>query len=197
MNAPKPTDQVHGRLQRAPDFTGGTLDRFSQVWLRHGLPGLALGILCLIVPSMREFALSSLERAAAVPLAYVGAYLAVFAALVLYAWRRDRQINGASIGWILYLLSVSAWEEWVFRLAVPYYAAARGLDLQMAVLLSSLTFGIAHYFTLRWRWQWCVGVFFGAMGLSRLMGTQFDLLLVIGVHWIVTFLNTSRPPGPR
>lgn len=147
---------------------------------------------------MRELAQSGLERAAAAPLFYVSAYLVVFAVLCAYLWRRDGRIEGTSIGWSVYLLGVSTWEEWVFRLAVPYYAAEQGVDLDLAVLLSSLAFGIAHFFTLRWRWQWCVGAFFGAMGLSRLMGNEFDLALVIGVHWIVTFLNTPRPPGkPR
>ncbi len=48
--------------------------------------------------------------------------------------------------------------------------------------------------SLEWRFEKFFGAFFGAMGLSNLMGLG-DLMLLIGIHWFVTFLNTPVPPS--
>ena len=115
--------------------------------------------------------------------------------LSLYAWYVDRRWRLEKLGWVLYLGALSAWEEWVFRLAVPYFMESRNVELSIAVLGTNIFFAAAHYFTLRWKWQWCVAVFFFGMLLSRQMDNHFDLLLVVGIHWVFTFLNTPRLPG--
>ena len=63
-----------------------------------------------------------------------------------------------------------------------------------AHVLSNLVFASLHYFTLRWRLVNCIATFLGGMGLSHLMG-QGDLLLVIMIHWLGTFINTPSPPS--
>lgn len=193
----KPAKSKH-RLQRSPDFTGGYLTRFGQVWLRHGLPGALLGLLCLAHPDMRQLLVDSLVGLSADPAKYFTVASLILIALTSYIVIIDRSIDAMSVGWILYVLAVSTWEEWVFRLAVPYFAQAQGASLLAAILLSNLAFGVLHYFTLRWKWQWCVGAFVGGMLFSRMLETRGDLALVIAAHWISTFLNTPRPPGsPR
>ena len=119
----------------------------------------------------------------------------ILGALISYIWVIDRAIDARAVAWILYALAISIWEEWVFRLAVPYFAQAQGVNLFAAIVLSNLAFGVLHYFTLRWKWQWCLGAFVGGMLFSRMLHTHGDLALVIAVHWISTFLNTPRPPG--
>ncbi len=183
------------RLQRSPDFTGGYLTQFRQVWLRHGLPGALLGLLCLAHPEMRLMLEASLEGLLSSPGKYLVGGLLILGALISYVWLIYRSIDARVVGWILYALAISVWEEWVFRLAAPYFAQAQGVNLFAAVLLSNLAFGGLHYFTLRWKWQWCLGAFVGGMLFSRMLYTQADLALVIAAHWISTFLNTPRPPG--
>ena len=138
---------------------------------------------------------ASLEGFVTNPVKYVTVALFILGALISYIWVIDRGIDARAVGWILYALAISVWEEWVFRLAVPYFAQAQGVNLFAAVVLSNLAFGVLHYFTLRWKWQWCVGAFVGGMLFSRMLHTHSDLALVIAVHWISTFLNTPRPPG--
>jgi len=186
-----------GRLQRPPDFTGRRLQRFSQVALRHGLPGALLGALCLYPPQMRELLRVNLEGMLREPVGYLTAGLAILAGLLTYAWFLDRKIDAAAAGWVLYLLAVSIWEEWVFRLAVPYYAQMQGFSLPVMALLSNLAFGLMHYFTLRWKWQWCLAAFIGGLALSRNLDAHHNLAVIIALHWIATFLNTPRPPGAR
>jgi hypothetical protein len=65
------------------------------------------------------------------------------------------------------------------------------------VVASNALFGFMHYFTLRWKWYWCVGAFLGGMALSRHLAQHQDLALIVAFHWIATFLNTPRPPGRR
>ena len=190
----KPVKSKH-RLQRSPDFTGGYLTRFRQVWLRHGLPGALLGLLCLAHPEMRLMLVASLEGFLTNPVRYVSVALFILAALIAYIGVIDRAIDARAVAWILYALAISVWEEWVFRLVVPYFAQAQGFNLFAAIVLANLAFGVLHYFTLRWKWQWCLGAFVGGMLFSRMLHTHADLALVIGVHWISTFLNTPRPPG--
>ena len=40
----------------------------------------------------------------------------------------------------------------------------------------------------------CMFTVFGGLGFSRLLHMTDDLALVVLVHWLVTFLNTPRPP---
>jgi hypothetical protein len=185
------------RLQRAADFTGERLDRFAQVAWRHGVPGLVLGAACLLAPGARAMLSGTTAALRADPSAYAASGLVFLAALVAYTVWLDRRVNAASVGWVLYLLCVSVWEEWVFRLALPELGTAWGLDRRTAVLASNLLFGLAHYFTLRWRWGWCVLVALGGLGLSRQLSQHHDLALLVGWHWVATVINTPRPPGRR
>jgi hypothetical protein len=183
------------RLQRPPDFTGARLSSFAQVAWRHGLTGAALAGVCLLVPDMRALLVNGLAALTAQPAVYLTRALVVGAALVAYTAWLERRVEAASAGWVFYLLAVSIWEEWVFRLAVPYFATGHGLALPLAAGLSNLVFGGLHYFSLRWKWQWCVLAGLGGMGLSRQLGLHGDLALVIGVHWVATVINTPRVPG--
>jgi hypothetical protein len=183
------------RLQRPPDFTGDRLNRFSQIFLRHGLPIALLGALCLIVPEMRALLADALAPLLAAPLRYLSTGLATLAALIAYAFYLDRRLDAGAMGWMLYLLAVSIWEEWVFRLAVPYFGETQGINLWMLVLTANLAFGAMHYFTLRWKWPWCLAAFLGGIALSRNLNQNFDLALVIAIHWVATYINTPRLPG--
>ena len=49
-----------GRLQREPDFTGTKLTTFTEVVLRHGLPGATIGLLLLMSPTARGWLLEAL-----------------------------------------------------------------------------------------------------------------------------------------
>ncbi len=131
------------------------------------------------------------------PQIYVLAGVMIVAGLSLYAWLIDRRWQFEKLAWVIYLGAVSIWEEWVFRLAVPYYLVSEGVELFVAVVAVNAIFAIAHYFTLRWKWQWCVTAFLFGMLLSRQMDNHFDLLLVAGIHWVFTYLNTPRLPGRR
>ena len=185
------------RLQRPPDFTGDRLTRFRQVFLRHGLPIALLAGLSLGVPEVRGLMLSALAGFLSAPLEYLAIGLLLGAAMIVYAYVLDRRLSAAAIGWMLYLLAVSAWEEVFFRLIVPYYGHAQGLDLRALIIASNVAFGALHYFTLRWKWPWCVAAFLGGMALSRNLDQNFDLALVIALHWVATFINTPRMPGQK
>lgn len=149
----------------------------------------------LSLPAMRGLLGAGLAELLAEPVPHLITALVIFCLLLGYAWLLDRRLDAAAAGWIVYLLAVSIWEEWVFRLAIPYYSQAQGLDLRAMVVLSNVAFGALHYFTLRWKWQWCLIACFGGMALSRHFHQHFDLVQVIVIHWIATFINTPRLPG--
>ncbi|NBC22758.1 MAG: CPBP family intramembrane metalloprotease [Gammaproteobacteria bacterium] len=183
------------RLQRPADFTGQRLRTFRAVLLRHGLPGAVLGALCLLHPQAGTLLDAALRGLLATPLSYIGFACLTFAGLVAYAWLIDRRLDPPAVGWILYLLAISTWEEWVFRVALPYLGEAQGIPLVAAVVVSNVAFGLMHYFTLRWKWPWCLAAALGGLALSRQFGDHADLAVIIGLHWVATFLNTPRPPG--
>ena len=194
-NTPPPKALSHRRLQRDKDFTGDRLTTFRQVFLRHGLPGLALAALCLVDPDLQAVFFDGLGRGFAYPLRYGLAFVLILSALSAYAWLTDRHWSWSGVSWMLYLGALSLWEEWVFRLAIPSILEGLGASMWTAAALSALVFGAAHYFTLRWKWQWCVGAFIGSLFLSRQMHMHGDLLLIAAFHWVATYLNTPRPPG--
>lgn len=183
------------RLQRDKDFTGDRLTTFRQVFLRHGLPGLALAVICICLPGMLPVFSDSLARAAAHVGSYAAVYALIFLGLCAYAWRLDRRLSAPLIGWILYLGALSFWEEWVFRLALPQALEGIGASVWLAAFVSAVLFGGLHYFTLRWKWQWCVAAAFGGLGLSQQMEIHNDLLWITAFHWIGTYINTPRLPG--
>lgn len=157
-----------------------------------------IGALCLSHPDLRALLAEALSRPGANPLHYFSAALVIFASLTAYVWFLDKKLDVRQVGWIFYLLLLSIWEEWLFRLAIPYFAKAQAVDLGVAVITSNLLFGLMHYFTLRWKWTWCLAAFLGGLGLSQHMASNFDLAAIIGIHWIATSLNTPRLPGqPR
>ena len=163
--------------------------------MRHGLPGLALALAFVAIPALQAHFIDSLERAMANPVRYALWAVVIFIGLNLYAWRTDRHWDLSKLGWIAYLGILSLWEEWVFRIAIPQTLEGLGASIWLAAALSAIAFGSAHYFTLRWKWQWCVGAMIGGLSLSRPMEMQGDLLLITAFHWIATTWNTPRPPG--
>ena len=183
------------RLQRAPDFTGGRLNTFRQIFLRHGLPGVLLGIGLLAYPGGWDLLLANLTSSNLT--IYMAWGVAIALGLSVYAAVIDRAWRPVQLGWVVYLGLLSLWEEWLFRLALPNVLADFGVTLFAAVLISNALFGAVHYFTLRWKWPWCVGVFLGGLALSRQLELHQDLLLITAYHWVGTFLNTPRSPGGR
>ncbi len=185
----------HRRLQRQPDFTGGRLSTFRDILFRHGLPGLFLAGCFVVFPELQAALLDSLGKAAAAPARYLILFAAIGIALNLYIWRLDRQLRLSQLGWVAYLGVLSFWEEWVFRIAIPQTLESWGIAVWGAAAISAVLFGSAHYFTLRWKWQWCIIACIGGFALSRQMEMRGDLLLITAFHWVATFLNTPRPPG--
>ena len=189
------TRSAQRRLQRERDFTGDRLTSFRQVILRHGLPGVLLATLCFAVPSLQAPFADGVANGLDQPGLYIAAALSIFIGLNAYAWFIDRSWSLSKTVWILYLGGLSFWEEWVFRLALPQLLEGWGATVGAAILVSAALFGGAHYFTLRWKWQWCLGAALGGIMLSRQMEVHNDLLLITAFHWIATYLNTPRPPG--
>jgi len=188
-------NDYHGRLQRSPNATGMRITRFREVLYRHGLPVGILALICLMVPQMKTSLKWGLERFLKTPLPYFLAAFGLMLFFVVSTVAAKRRLDARQILWIFYLMGISMGEEWVFRLAVPGFSAGY-IGLIPSIVLCNVVFAGMHYFTLRWKLRWCVVTFFGAMGLSRLMGNG-DLMLVIGVHWIATFLNTPVPVGSK
>ena len=186
---------AEGRLQRAPDFTGARLNSFASVVLRHGLPGLLLGLALLSVPALRDGLWLGLEAAAAKPLSYAAALAAVLVGASVYAGFSERSWQPRQLVWILYLGALSAWEEWVFRLALPQSFEMLGMGGWSAILLANAFFGALHYFSLRWKWTWCFAAFLGGLALSRHYAHEADFLALVAFHWIGTFINTPKAPG--
>ena len=186
-----------GRLQRPPDFTGNQLTTFRQVVTRHGLPGLVLAIACLAVPGM----LSALNLVLQPGISHSGTYLTatvvIFLGLLIFSAARDGELKRQQMLWVVYLGLLSLWEEWVFRVALPQIQISMGVSFVLAIIISNLLFGAMHYFTLRWRWQWCLGAIIGGLALSRHIHTHEDLLILTALHWLGTFINTPRPPAGR
>lgn len=184
------------RLQRDRDFTGERLSSFREVFLRHGLPGLGLGVSVLLIPDLQTVFIRSLTRASEHIALYAMIGITILIALNAYNWFLDRKWGVAQLGWIVYLGALSVWEEWVFRLALPHLLEGIGSSVWMAAVLSAILFGSVHYFTLRWKWHWCVGAGMGGLYFSHQMELHGDLLWVAAIHWVMTSINTPRPPSP-
>jgi len=183
------------RLQRDRDFTGDRLSTFREIFLRHGLPGWVLALICIGIPGLQIVFVGSIQKGLSSLNLYVISFVLLLLALNAHAWFIDKRWSLSKLGWIMYLGALSFWEEWVFRLAIPQMLEGLGASFWVAAVLSSLVFGAVHYFTLRWKWQWCVLAFIGGLALSRQMDLHGDLLLITAFHWIATYLNTPRPPG--
>lgn len=197
LSASTPPESSQRRLQRPPDFTGGLLTRFQDVSLRHGLPGVILAGLCLMHPGARELLTTALMPAMSQFGLYAIGALGLLILLCGLSWMIDKSFSQMKLLWVAYLLGISIWEEWVFRLAIPAILNDLEVDLRIAIVVSNMLFGLIHYFTLRWKWQWCFAAFLGGLALSRQFMEGGDFALIVAIHWIATFLNTPRFPGQK
>ncbi|MEM1155123.1 MAG: CPBP family intramembrane glutamic endopeptidase [Pseudomonadota bacterium] len=183
---------ARGRLQRGPSASGYRVATFADVFKRHGLTMSSLALLCLLLPT----SWSLLGNTTAPALNNPMPYLAALTGLLLFFtyWSRRHGLTATQqVPWLTYLLLISVVEELTFRLVLPQLLSSY-LDNRLAHVLSNIVFACIHYVTLRWRTVNCVATFFGGMGLSHLMG-RGDLLLVILIHWLGTFINTPSPPS--
>jgi hypothetical protein len=128
------------------------------------------------------------------PAKYALALLAILGFFYVVLLRKGLTLNRLQGMWVAYLLYISIVEELAFRLFLPLILDS-STGLIQAVVLSNFLFAGLHYFTLRWKWQNCLFAFVGGIGLSRLLDNSGDLVLVILVHFVATFLNTPSQPG--
>jgi hypothetical protein len=184
-----------GRLQRPPDFTGDQIQSFSAVFLRHGLPCALLGLLFLTDATVWPLLKSATAAARENSTLYLISTGLVFLCLLTHAALGKYPLVLRRIGWIVYLGCLSVWEEWVFRIGIPHYLGALGIGILLPILISNTLFGILHYFTLRWRWQWCLMAAIGGLFFSYNFVNHQNLLLIAGIHWVMTYLNTPRMPN--
>lgn len=181
-----------GRLQRAPSRSGYRVATFADVLKRHGLTMTCLALVCLLLPGTWQLIATTTQSFVRQPAPYLAGLVAMLLFFVYWS-RRHGLTAEKQAPWIGYLLLISVVEEITFRLVLPQLLSAH-MDTRVAHVTSNLLFACIHYFTLRWRMVNCIATFFGGMGLSHLMG-RGDLLLVILVHWLGTFINTPAPPS--
>ena len=181
-----------GRLQRDHGGHIVGLRTFSQVLTRHGaFMGSVALVLTLVMgaPALVQSLAVLFDQ----PGRYVLAIGFVVTGFVVYL--RVRGLTGGryQAWWIVYLFYISAVEEIAFRLYLPVGLNPL-LGPEAAIIASNAVFGAIHYVTLRWKLGHCVFAALGGIGLSRLLESSGDLMLVILVHFIATFLNTPRSP---
>jgi membrane protease YdiL (CAAX protease family) len=200
-NAHDKKDTLGGRLQRPSNMLSSMVTSFRQVLIRHGLTmltALALLLLALLLLAY-EFGIDHQILIPSRPLpvfVYLGAGVLMMAFAAGF-WRiRGAPIDARLWAWLVYLLAISVIEEIAFRVFAPILLD-HVFAPRMSVLFSNALFAGLHYFTLRWRLSNCVWVFLGGLGLARLFHETGDLALIIGVHWLATFLNTPTPPSGR
>lgn len=192
MNEQPARDKTTGRLQRSPTPSGYRVATFADVFKRHGMTMSILALICLVLPGSWALVTTTTAPAMREPMPYVMT-VAGLILFFIYWSRRHGFAADRQVPWVGYLLLISVVEEITFRLVVPQLLGAH-MDIRLAHVLSNLAFACIHYFTLRWRMVNCAATFLGGMGLSQLMG-RGDLLLLILVHWIGTFINTPAPPS--
>ena len=186
------------RLQRPADFTGLPLTSFSSVVKRHGLPVALIALFSLLLAVMDlPIPVSGLEPALSNTYRYTAVGIVIFIALFCYGLYLRRGPATQVFVWVVYLGLVSLWEEWVFRVIMPHFLQQFDIPLAASIVLSNLAFGAMHYFTLRWKWHWCLLAFLGGIALSRQFALHEDFLWLVGVHWIATFINTPRMPAKK
>ena len=166
---------------------------FKQVLYRHGgtmstLAALGL-MLTLASKLLNRYASDFLTD----PTLYLIAGTIICVFFILFLRFRKWELNKSQLLWIAYLLGISIVEEIAFRLTIPFLIMGVFGGF-LSVLLSNLVFALIHYVTLRWKLIPCVFTFMGGIGFSRLLENSENIVLVILVHWFVTFLNTPRPP---
>ena len=184
-----------GRLQRKPKG-GQYISSFRQVFLRHGMIMTAIALICVFSSQPAESLSSKSIDFLSRPVIYVAASGLIILFFVFFLYFIKRAINVSRALWVGYLLSISIVEEIAFRFAMPLLLAGVITNL-FAILISNLLFAGLHYFTLRWKPIPCFFTFLGGLGFARLLDNTENIVLVILVHWLVTFLNTPVPPSPR
>lgn len=192
MNEQPTRAKSTGRLQRGPTPSGYRVATFADVFKRHGMTMSTLALICLLLPGTWALVVTTTAPASREPMPYVAGVVGLFLFFAYWS-RRHGFAPGRQVPWVSYLLLISVVEEITFRLVVPQLLSAH-MDVRLAHVVSNLAFACIHYFTLRWRMMNCAATFLGGMGLSQLMG-RGDLLLVILVHWVGTFINTPAPPS--
>ena len=184
-----------GRLQRKPKG-GQYISSFRQVFLRHGMTMTAIALICMFSSQPAESLSSKSIDFLSRPEIYVAASGLILLFFVFFLYFRKRAITVSQTLWVGYLFGISTVEEIAFRLAMPLLLAGITTNL-FAILISNLLFAGIHYFTLRWKPIPCLFTLLGGLGFARLLDTSENIVLVILVHWFVTFLNTPVPPSPR
>ena len=182
-----------GRLQRPAKSRSSAVLQFRQVLSRHlvtmSLVAVVMGLWLARVDDWQGLLSPSIAH----PVHYLAMCAAIVAGIAIYQRLRGIPWSATQMGWVGYLFLISVVEEWAFRVFLPLYLMD-DLGARVSIVTSSVLFGGLHYFTLRWRLTACVMTMLGGLGFSRLLDVSGDLALVILVHWIVTFLNTPRPP---
>jgi membrane protease YdiL (CAAX protease family) len=201
----EPNQNRRGRLQRQAGSSGFLIDSFQWVLIRHGLTMSLLLIICL---GMLFYALghsgsgdkllgkSLLQGALEVNLLHFGLLIAVLGFAGGHWLWYGIDVKRQNFLWLGYLGMISFIEELLFRLVVPQLLHSF-LGSIGSVMVSNLVFAGLHFLTLRWRLRHCIVVFFGGLGLSRLLQVTDDFVLIVLVHWFFTFLNTSQPPRAK
>jgi len=182
-----------GRLQRPMSSSGSFVTSFFQVLQRHGGLMSVVAAILLLIPGSIEVLLQLIIPFQSAPNHYLWASFLILCFFLLYWVFNDRKVNMEQLVWAAYLFFISALEEVAFRALLPALLV-NNLGVIVAVVLSNLIFASVHYITLRWKFSNCVGVFIGGLALSRLLHNTEDIVLVILVHWWVTFLNTHLAP---
>ena len=184
-----------GRLQRIPR-NDQYISSFQQVLLRHGITMTAIAIVLMLSSSATLTLISNIEDFIKRPGVYAVASALIIVFFVLFLSFRKPPIGCSQSLWMVYLFGISVVEEIAFRLAMPLILSGMTTSL-LAILISNCLFAGLHYFTLRWKLIPCIFTFLGGLGFARLLETSGNLVLVILVHWVVTFLNTPVPPNQR
>jgi len=182
-----------GRLQRPAARSTQAIFQTRQVIQRHLLTMLVITVAAGALLGSAEALRAWLTPLTMHRVGYGLATLLILGLMLAFLHFRRVPISQMQWGWLAYLLLISMVEELAFRVFLPLYLD-QFFDLRTSVIISSVIFGALHYWTLRWRLGACVFTVFGGLGFSRLLHTTDDLALVVLVHWLVTFLNTPRPP---
>ena len=196
MSAPEREESMPfpgGRLQRPAKARFRAVLHFRQVLARHLVTMSVVAVVTGLWISGVDDWKRLLSPLIAHPVHYLAICVAIVAGIAIYQRVRSIPWSAAQVGWVGYLFLISVVEEWAFRVFLPLYLMD-DLGARASIVVSSVLFGALHYFTLRWRLTACLVTMLGGIGFSRLLEVSGDLALVILVHWIVTFLNTPRPP---
>ena len=196
MSAPEQEESMPfpgGRLQRPSKSRSGAVLHFRQVLSRHLLTMSVIAVVTGLGVARVDDWKRLLSPLIAHPVHYLAMCVAIVAGIAIYQRVRGIPWSAAHVGWLGYLFLISVVEEWAFRVFLPLYLMD-DLGARASIVVSSVIFGALHYFTLRWRMMPCLLTALGGLGFSRMLEVSGDLALVILVHWIVTFLNTPRPP---